>query len=406
MSSIDTNTTPPPVWTWSKVVKYAPAAILGIVRAATITYGAALIRGDEHQWLLIAFGLAVACEAIRLEHKVAHRLNHPINPTQSWLGLAPTFLIVMVAATGLNALAAFEVVHGEVKQREDASTQAAYWTSETGRIRRWLDDARSGAATAQVAKQREIDDERAAIDAARAAKAPVSRTRLTALTREVAAMRAVAAELGKLQGPSLLAPTTPQAIATELTRAVDALAPVSVRVRQIAGVPPLALPLSYEPPTTDLVSMFVAESTEMTPRARAGWLIALGMELMSLCALYQGGRRTPLAVRLDDWRDRSRAARRSLFERERNTAPVDGPGAMAFRLEPCGYSGSLRHPDLHRLPASEVAILIADVLAAEPELRGATINRLTTATGRTLDNAQPVLSQLDGSPLTVILESV
>lgn len=391
-------------WRWA--LSHVPAILLGLVRAATVTFGAMLLRGDEHQWVLGILGLGVAGLAFDIERKVADKLNSPLNPHQSWFGLLPSFFLVLGVATTLNAITAFEVVQADLRTRVDQKSVAEYWHREGEQMRRWLADARAIVDSAVPAKQREIDAEQAAVNAARRAGTPIPSGQLFALRRDLAALRSLAAELSKVEAPGLNPPTQPREAAEQLTKSLVAMTSAYAKTRTVVpGVRQPPAPAVYEAPPTDLQTLFVNETRAMTSRARLGWGIALVIELLNFVAIWRGGRRTAMEHRMQDWKDRW-AAGWSTALRKSTCVPaaVDLSSSLSFRVEPYGLSGTIRHSMGRDLTPADCLPLLEEALCDEPALRGTRINRLTTTDGKVLEAKRPVWTQLDGAPLVAVVE--
>lgn len=391
-------------WRW--VLAHLPAILLGLVRAATVTFGAMLLRGDEHQWVLGILGLGVAGLAFDIERKVAGKLNSPLSPHQSWFGLLPSFFLVLGVATTLNAITAFEVVQSDLRKRVDQKSVAEYWHREGEQMRRWLADTRAIVDSAVPVKQREIDAEQAAVNAARRAGALIPSGPLFALRRDLASLRSLATELSKVEAPGLNPPTQPREAAEQLTKSLVSMTNAYTKTRtQVPAVTQPPAPAVYEAPPTDLQTLFVNETLAMTSRARLGWGIALVIELLNFVAIWRGGRRTAMEHRLRDWKERWVAGWSAALRRGTAVPTVaESSSSLSFRIEPHGLSGTLRHSLGRDLTPSDCLPLLEEALCDEPSLRGTRINRLTTTDGKVLEPKRPVWTQLDGAPLVAVME--
>lgn len=381
-------------WTWADI----PALLLAAVRAATVTAGALLLRGGQHWLVFAALGVGVAGLALVIERQVADRINEPLRPSQSLIALLASWVPTLMVAVSLNAITAFSFISADVARRETDRTFSEYWHAEGGKMRAWILSSRTAIGQAVAAKQKEMESTQTQVTTARRAGQPYSTDTLTSLRRELAELRDVAAKAASTQSPSLAPPA-------DRTKAIEGLgaafrAVTDTYVRSSVVVPtlvPPAAPAAFEPPVTDLSTLFLTETQRWTPDAKVGWGVALLIEILSFVAIWRGGRRVPLADRVREWWRRAADLNLAIRRQESTTS-------LAIRLEPSGLSGTLYLRVGDGFTVRDCLPRIEETLAKHPALGACRINRLTTTDGQLVQPDRPLLPQLAGQPLVAVLE--
>src|SRR5262249_45491106 len=144
-----------------------------------------------------------------------------------------------------------------------------------------------------------------------------------------------------------------------------------------------------------LQSVLAEETKKRSWRALTAWGTALWVELLPLLALWRGGRRIPLAVRVSHWREQARATIDALRGRDHETP-------LPFVIQPLQVRGIVRSvmPPEYTLgdctPLLEQAVASLDTVLGTYEMTGVSNSR-----GDAVDAARPLLPQLGGEPLVV-----
>jgi len=383
-------------WTWADL----PGVLLGLVRAATVTAGAIQLRGGQHWVVFAVLGVGVAGLALVIERQLTDRLNQPIRPEQSLAGLLVSWFIVLAVATSLNAITAFSFIADDIARRETDRQVATYWQTEGNRLRGWLVSSRTTLGHAVAAKQKEIDAAQTEITQARRAGQPYSSDRLLSLRREMVGLRDLSNRAAGVQPPSITAPADRPAAEEALSATARAITDTYIRsVVAVPAITPAPTPVAFEPPATDLSTLFLNETLRWTEDAKVGWSVALLIEALSFVAIWRGGRRIPLAARVRAWRGRLQDLKAALGSSEPATA-------LSVRLEPIGLHGTVFLRVGSDFTASDCLPRIEETLANHQAIAGYRINRLTTSDGAAIDTATPLLPQLAGQPLVAVLEEL
>ena len=381
-------------WTWADI----PGVLLGLVRAATVTAGAIQLRGGQHWVVFAALGVGVAMLALVIERQLTDRLNHPIRPEQSLAGLLVCWTVVLAVATSLNAITAFSFIAKDIGRRENDRQFAKYWQAESGKLRDWLTTSRTTLGHAVADKQKEVDAAQAGIAQARRAKQTYTSDRLLALRRELGVLRELANRSAAVPSPSITAPANQTSAIEALGDAAKAI--TDTYIRSVITVPSITTPptpSAFEPPVTDLSTLFLNETVRWTEDAKVGWIVALLIEALSFVALWRGGRRVPLATRVRAWKARIQDLKAALGSSEPATA-------LQVRLEPMGLSGTIFLRVGNDFTVSDCLPRIEETLANHQAITGYRINRLSTSDGATIDPKTPLLPQLAGQPLIAVME--
>jgi hypothetical protein len=152
-------------------------------------------------------------------------------------------------------------------------------------------------------------------------------------------------------------------------------------------------------PSTDLQSVLVRETLARSAPAMLAWSTAGLIELLPLAALFRGGRKIPLAIRLLELRRRTSDVRDVVCGR----VPLVN---VPMVVEPFQMKGVLRARLLPTSTARDCMPRLQDAIAEVPvRVAGRhVIVGLATADGAPIEADEPLLEQLEGQPLIVRVE--
>jgi hypothetical protein len=381
-------------WAWADL----PALLLGMVRAATVTAGALLIRGGLPWQVFAVLGVAVAGLALVVERQVTDRLNNPLNPQQSLTSLIACWLPTLAIAVTLNALTAFAVLAPSVSKRELDRSHQEYWRSEATKTAEWTLVLRTSAARLVEAKQQEVDTEQLRLAAARRERVPYSTDALSALRRELTKTREVLRNASAIQSLPITAPPDTAEASKILQASLRGLTDVYVSSSGfMPTLSPPPVPVLFEPPIVDLPTMFVHETMAWQTSAMVGWAIAVALEALSFIALWRGGRRVALAARVREWWRRGDELKNAILRR-------DPPVNLPIILQPMGLAGSVFLNVAPDFSLDDCMPRLEETLTKHPDVADKRIASIAAAAGRTINKYEPLVPQLAGGRLVITLE--
>jgi len=374
-----------------------PGIVLSFVSAATVAHGAMLLR-NQAPALMFALGAGVAASTFLLDKRLIERLN-AVRPQQNLLLVLLCWLPLFTVATAFAAVTAFSAIAPVLGVQEEKQAHRAHWARETAKLTDYLGALQTALQEEVSSVNAEIASEQQNIATARAQKLPVSLDQLRAFRRQANAIaglknRAVATKL-----PPAEPPDDAKEALEQLGAAFQALRGLDADARTVLAVaPPVPVYELIAEPSTDLQSIVVRETLSLTAPAKLAWTTAGLIELLPLVALYRGGRKVPLALRLLEMRHRIVDVREVLRGRTpwvnvpMEVQPLNVRGVLRARLLP---SSTVRHC----LPRIEEAVAAIPLESGRPAIAG-----FETSDGSPVEEDKPLLEQLAGRPLVVRVE--
>jgi hypothetical protein len=376
--------------TWADL----PALLLAAVSAVTVTAGAQLLRGQGRP-LMFALGAGVAGATFILDKLLVERLN-AVTPRQSLVALLFCWLPLFLFATALATLATFSWIAPEVARRDLDQSRALHWSDEVRRVSNYLVAARIAVARTLDELQGGVDAERRRAADARRDGLDYSPDPLRAMQRKTAAAHDLEKRVAAARALPLERPADPS-IADDLVNRVFAdLADLHAGSLLVVSDPP-PLPV-YEPfsvPSTDLQSLLARETAERSWRAIDAWAAAFWVELLPVLALWRGGRKVPLAVRIAQWRRRGiDVAAAALGRGEAAPLPI--------LIEPLQVRGVVRIALSGEFTLDDCSPLLEQAVDSLTGVLGSyRLQRMSTSAGEPLEMHRPLLPQLKGEPLVL-----
>jgi hypothetical protein len=377
-------------FTWAD----APALLLAGVSAVTVTAGAQLLRG-QGTLLMLALGIGVAGATFVLDKLLVERFN-AIRPRQSLWALllcwAPFFLL----STAMATVATFSWIAPDVARRDLEQGRRAHWTAEAGKYSDYVMRLTSAARKQAADTQLEIDAERRRIAAARREGTSAPPDALRALQRRLAAARELDRRLPAIE---LLPPELPAhapAAQAQVQRVARELGDVHASALLVlAAPPPLPAYAPFAPPPVDLQSVLAEETKNRSWRAATAWGAALWVELLPMLALWRGGRKIPLATRIQHWRHSAGEVGEALIGRRAATP-------LPILIEPLHVRGVVRVSLPSEYTLTDCSPLLEEAVRSLTDVLGSyQLNRVSNARGQVLDEHVPLLPQLAGEPLVL-----
>lgn len=371
-----------------------PAMLLTAVSAVTVTSGARLVRG-QNPVLMLLLGAGIAGAMFVLDRLLVQRLNS-IRPRQSLPGLLVCWVPLFLFATSLATFATFSWIAPAVIRQDLDDAHRQHWADETGRISAYV-VALTGALRQEAdATQAEIEAGRRA--AARRAGAVPSPDMLRAQYRKIAAIREAEKKLSGLQRPPIDLPAA-EAGRSALEIAFRAIDDVHATAATLLASP-IARPTyrPFAPPPTDLQSVLMEETRKGTWRALTAWGAALWVELLPLLALWRGGRKATLAARTVQWRARIKDTVDAVRGHHTQIA-------LPIVIEPLQVRGIVRVAAPSNYTLSDCAPLLDEAIATLTGVLGNyELKGISNARGDGVDDATPLLPQLNGQPLILSVQ--
>lgn len=371
-----------------------PALILAGVSAVTTTTGARLLRGQDPM-LMLALGIGVAGATFVLEKLLVTRFN-ALAPRQSLFSLLLCWVPLFLFATALATVATFSWIAPEVARRDLGHSRALHWTHEGQKVSTYLTTLRSALRRQADASQLEAESERRRAAAARAAGESYTAEPLRAAQRRLTLTRDLERRVSTVQPLPVERPLDPSEASQRLDRVFTDLGDLHASALLVLqSAPPLPAYEAFEPPSGDLQTLLAEETVRGSWRATTAWGAALWVELLPLLALWRGGRKIPLAVRIHRWR---RAAGDTF-------TALRGRGAAAqlpIVIEPLKVRGVVRLAVMAEYTLSDCAALLDEAVAGLSGVRGAyQLRGVSNVRGDALDANVPLLPQLRGEPLVL-----
>lgn len=404
MSTNTNETSKPGRGLFATIREHVPniyALIFLLVRVGTVVKGGTLIR-DIDPWVMTLLAFGVAGVTMRMERQLAIRNAEPRNPAQSLLGIFVSYLPALTIVIGLNSLAAFSFGADALRKEHQHAALQRHWTGEKQRSDAWLTRFRAEATKAIPAAQAEVAAEQERIRAARRAGTPYPSANLNAIVRRAADARALVLRSAAISPLPVQAPQTLEERTEQINRLSRSLTDTyiaSLPVLQI-DAPPAAEP--FAEPAVDAMTLFISETGARTPRAMGSIVIAFLLELLGYGSIALGSRRVPLAARVDDWKQRTAATWRALVRRRPR---LDESDSLEISVQPHGLDGTFYLRGLAHQTAAEIWPRISATLAKNPIVGTHALNRLCKDDGTLVVGDQPLLPQLGGGPLVIVLEA-
>lgn len=371
-----------------------PALLLAAMSAITVTAGAVLLRG-QNPLVMLALGVGVAGATFVLDKLLVARLN-ALRPTQSIVCLLICWVPLFSFATALGTVATFSAIAPRLVQREAEASFRAYWTSATSDVSTYLLHLTTALQKQGDAITLEIDGEQGRQAVARRERTPYSLESLRGLQRRQAATRVLQRRATAVTPLPLESPAEPGKGREQVDRAYRELSRIHATALSVLDAPP-SLPAfePFIPPATDLQSVLAEETKHKSWPALGAWGVSFWLELLPILALWRGGRRYRLAVRIGEWRRRTRDVYHALLGRQT-------PEPLPIVIEPLRLGGTLRIALPRDYTLGEVRPLLEDAVSSLAGNRGPyRLDRLSNSQGERLEEALPLLPQLGGAPLVL-----
>lgn len=374
-----------------------PGIVLSIVSAATVAHGAMLLR-NQSKLLMLALGGGVAAATYVMDKRLIERLN-TLRPQQNLLLVFVCWVPLFFVATAFAAVTAFSAIAPTLGADESKQQLRQHWTRETAKVAEYIGALRTAVQKKADVTTAEIDAEQRAAAAALVQRVAYQLDRLRQLRRE-------ATTLGALRGRVVAASMPPAEPPDDAAKALNVLGTAFQLVRALDADAQAVLDAAPTAPkyelltvaSMDLQSVLVRETLQRSAPAMMAWTTAALIELLPLVALFRGGRKIPLAVRLLECRRRLADIRDVL----RGRVPLV---TVPMVVEPLRVRGVLRARLLPSSTARDCMPRLEDAVAEFPRASGrVVIAGLATAEGLPVDPDEPLLRQLDGRPLTVRVE--
>jgi hypothetical protein len=376
--------------TWADV----PALLLASVSAVTVTTGARLLRG-QNPLLMLVLGLGVAGATFVLDKLLVERLN-AMRPRQSFVSLLACWLPLFLFATALSTLTTFSWLVPEIAKRDLEDSRRAHWAHEADKVANYMVLLKSAVRKQADTTAGEIDAERRRVAAARREGAQYSTEALGAAQRRLGAAKDMDRRIAAFQPLPVEQPADPAAATAQLDRVFRDLADVHATALLVTPHPP-ALP-AYEPlapPSSDLQSVVAEETKKRSWRAVTAWSAAGWVELLPLLALWRGGKKVSLAVRVLQWRSRVTDTIDALLGRR-------VPTPLPIVIEPLHVRGIVRVAMPSNYTLTDCGPLLEEAVdALTPVLGPHQLSGIAAGDGARVDEHLPLLPQLNGAPLVL-----
>lgn len=373
-----------------------PAILLTGVSALTVTTGAQLLRGQSPM-LMLALGAGVAGSTFVLDRLLVERLN-ALRARQSVAALLACWLPMFLFATALATLATFSWIAPEIVRRDLDDGKRQHWSGETEKISTYLVALTTALRRQADSTVAEIDAERRRAANARREGTPYTPDALRALQRKLTAVRDLERKLPNVKRAPSEAPAGDAAIA-QLDAAYREIQDVHASAALLlASAPALPQPQPFIAPATDLQSVVMEETRKRTWRALTAWGAALWVEVLPLLALWRGGRKVPLAARVLQWRSRVKDTVDAV--RGHHAA-----AALPIVIEPLHVRGIVRIAVPADYTLSDCTPLLEEAVDTLTGVLGSyELRAISNARGDNVDDAIPLLPQLNGEPLVLSVE--
>jgi uncharacterized protein YdbL (DUF1318 family) len=373
-----------------------PAILLTGVSALTVTTGAQLLRGQSPM-LMLALGAGVAGSTFVLDRLLVERLN-AIRPQQSVGALLACWLPMFLFATALATLATFSWIAPEIVRRDLDDGRRQHWSGETEKISGYLVALTTALRRQADTTAAEIDAERRRAANARREGTPYTPDALRSLQRKLTAIRELERKLPNIKRAPGEAPAA-DAAAPQLDAAYREIQDVHASAALLLTAAP-ALPQAqpFIAPATDLQSVVMEETRKRTWRAVTAWGAALWVEVLPLLALWRGGRKVPLAARVLQWRSRVKDTIDAVRGHHAATA-------LPIVIEPLHVRGIVRIAVPADYTLSDCTPLLEEAVDTLTGVLGSyELRAISNARGDNVDDAIPLLPQLNGEPLVLSVE--
>lgn len=375
-----------------------PGIVLSIVSAATVAHGAMLLR-KQSPVLMFTLGAGVAAATYLLDKRLIERLNS-IRPQQNLLLVVLCWLPLFTVATAFAAVTAFSAIAPALGAEEGKQARRQHWARETLKLSQYLGALQTTVQQQASKVNAEIDSEQRTVAATRAQRLPVSTDRLRGLRRKAAGIAALRTRVVAATTPPTEPPDDHAEALRALSTSFQSLRGLDADARSVLDTVP-TVP-TYElvaEPSTDLQSLLVRETLARSGPAVLAWSTAALIEILPLVALFRGGRKIPLSVRLLEARRRISEVRDVL----RGRVPLVN---VPMLVEPLQVKGLLRARLLPSSTARDCMPRLEDAIAEVPVRASGrpVIVGLSTASGAAIEADEPLLEQLDGQPLVVRVE--
>jgi hypothetical protein len=371
-----------------------PALLLASVSAITVTTGAQLVRG-QNPVVMLALGIGVAGATFLLEKLLVERLN-AIRPRQSLWALAICWLPLLLFASALATFATFSWLVPEIARHDLEDSRRTHWIRESEKASAYVVSLKTALRRQADAAQSDIDVARRHIAAARRDGEPYDAQPLAELQRRAAAVRELQRRIGVLTPLPIDLPSDASVARQQLERVFGDLADVHATAMLVLARPP-SLPVyePFSPPSTDLQSVLAEETKKRSWRAITAWSTALWVELLPLLALWRGGRRIPLAVRVSQWRSQIRQTNDALLGR-------GGATPLPIVIEPLQVRGIVRVALPAEYTLDDCTPLLEEAVESLHGVLGAyRLQRISNANGEEVAGHLPLVPQLNGAPLVL-----
>lgn len=375
-----------------------PGVVLSIVSAATVAHGAMLLR-NQAPVLMFMLGAGVAAATYVLDKRLIERLNS-IRPQQNLLLVFLCWLPLFVVATAFAAVTAFSAIAPTLGVEEGKQVRRQHWARETSKLSHYLGALQTAVQQQATSLTVDIDTEQRTVAAARAQKLPVSTDRLRALRRRAAGIASVRTRVVGATTPPAEPPDDHAEALRALSASFQSLRALDADARSVIdAVPNVPAYELLAEPSTDLQSVVVRETLARSAPAILAWTTAALIEILPLVALFRGGRKIPMAVRLLEVRRRISDVHDVL----RGRVPLVN---VPMLVEPFQVKGVLRARLLPSSTARDCMPRLEEAIAEVPRRASgrAVIVGLSTASGELIEADQPLLGQLEGRPLVVRVE--
>ena len=371
-----------------------PALLLAGVSAITVTAGARLLRGQDAP-LMFALGVGVAGSTVILEKLLVERLN-ALRPRQSLVALFLCWAPLFLFSTALATFATFSWMAPEIIRFDREQSRHTHWSREVERVSTYILQLRSALRAQTEATQREIESDRARTLGAMQGASAYPLDKIRALQRRLAGLRDLDRRAASLHTPPLELPADDPEGHDQFERTNRELTDVHASaVLILPSPPPFPVYEPFTPPSGDLQSVLAEETRKRTWRALAAWTSALWVELLPVLALWRGGRKIPLAARVQHWRSSARETVDAFRGRQ-------AAAALPIIIEPLQVRGVVRIVSPGEYTLHDCAPLLEEAVDNLSSVAGTyQLARVSSASGRELDEHLPLLPQLGGQPLVL-----
>jgi hypothetical protein len=376
--------------TWADL----PALLLASVSAVTVTTGARLLRG-QNPMLMLVLGLGVAGATFILDKLLVERLN-AMRPRQSFIALALCWSPLFLFATALSTLTTFSWLVPEIARRDLEESRRAHWSHEVEGVSNYLVLLRSALRRQIATAQTDIEAERRRIGAARREQSQYSTEPLAAAQRRLSAARDMEHRVAKFDALPIEPPSDAAFAGSEIDRVFRELADVHASALLVMpNPPPLPRYDPLMPPSDDLQSIVAEETKKRSWRAVTAWSAAGWVELLPLLALWRGGKKVSLAVRVLQWRSRVTDTIDAVLGRRE-------PDALPILIEPLHVRGIVRVAMPGDYTLADCAPLLEEAVGTlAPVLGPYQLTAVSSGDGATVDENLPLMPQLRGAPLVL-----